>query len=278
MFYTALGHTDATYTDTNFLKHLLGGMETAAGMTVDADCGVDPNAAPVVTVTRTPAGTAGSGEPVAFTATATDADGDALTYAWDFGDGGTATVANPTHTYTAAGTYTAKVTVSDGKGGTDVETISVVVETRAVSVQGDVGANVNVVLALAINGAASLGQITPGIGTDYATEVNATVTSTAGNAALTVTDPDSTNPGKLVNGTYVLPQSLQVRATNAANPSTAFAAVPGVASPLTLLSYPRAISSDPVKIGFKQTVGAGDTLRAGQYGKTLTFTLSTTQP
>ena len=51
MFYTALGHTDATYTDTNFLKHLLGGMETAAGMTVDADCGVDPNAPPVLTAT-----------------------------------------------------------------------------------------------------------------------------------------------------------------------------------------------------------------------------------
>ncbi len=108
--------------------------------------------------------------------------------------------------------------------------------------------------------------------------MTANVTSTAGNAALTVVDPDPTNPGKLVNGTYVLPQALQANATNAANPSTVFAAVPGAGSPLTLLNYPRAISSDQVTIGFKQSVGAGDTLRAGLYGKTLTFTLSTTAP
>ena len=31
-------------------------------------------------------------------------------------------------------------------------------------------------------------------------------------------------------------------------------------------------------LGFKQSVGAAETLRAGNYGKTLTFTLSTTQP
>ena len=41
-----------------------------------------------------------------------DPDGDALTYAWDFGDGtATSTEANPTHTFTTAGTYTVRLTV-----------------------------------------------------------------------------------------------------------------------------------------------------------------------
>ena len=43
-----------------------------------------------------------------------DPYGRALTYAWKFGDGGTSTAANPTHTYTANGTYTATLTVSSG--------------------------------------------------------------------------------------------------------------------------------------------------------------------
>jgi PKD repeat protein len=43
-----------------------------------------------------------------------DPDGDPLTYSWDFGDGGTSSEANPSHTY-AAGNYTAQLTVSDGQ-------------------------------------------------------------------------------------------------------------------------------------------------------------------
>ena len=35
-----------------------------------------------------------------------------ITYLWDFGDGGTSNYTNPTHTYTSAGTYIVKLTVS----------------------------------------------------------------------------------------------------------------------------------------------------------------------
>jgi len=54
--------------------------------------------------------------PVVFTATATDPHGDPLTYAWDFGDGTTkpSGSASESHTYQSAGSFTAKVTVSDG--------------------------------------------------------------------------------------------------------------------------------------------------------------------
>ena len=38
------------------------------------------------------------------------------------------------------------------------------------------------------------------------------------------------------------------------------------------------MSNDPVTINFKQAIGANDPLRTGSYSKTLTFTLSTTQP
>jgi glucose/arabinose dehydrogenase/PKD repeat protein len=47
-----------------------------------------------------------------------DPDGDSLSYDWNFGDGSPhATSATPSHTYTTAGTYTATLSVSDGRGG-----------------------------------------------------------------------------------------------------------------------------------------------------------------
>ncbi len=42
-----------------------------------------------------------------------------LTWQWDFGDGGTSVVQNPGHVYSAAGTYTVTVVVTDGNGCTN---------------------------------------------------------------------------------------------------------------------------------------------------------------
>jgi len=51
-----------------------------------------------------------------------DDDGDGLTYAWDFGDGTDGSGAITNRTYSAAGTYTVELTVTDGRGGEDSAT------------------------------------------------------------------------------------------------------------------------------------------------------------
>jgi PKD repeat protein/glucose/arabinose dehydrogenase len=64
--------------------------------------------------------------PVQFTSTVDDADGDTpVTYAWDFGDGGTSTEADPGHTYTTPGTYVVSLTVTDSRGAKTTRTLEV---------------------------------------------------------------------------------------------------------------------------------------------------------
>jgi PKD repeat protein len=57
-----------------------------------------------------------------------DADGSVVRYAWDFGDGSTSTVTNPSHTFATAGSYNVRLTVTDNQAVTDVETTATTVE------------------------------------------------------------------------------------------------------------------------------------------------------
>lgn len=73
-------------------------------------------AAPVADFSATP--TSGS---TPLTVAFTDATSGATSWNWDFGDGRTSAERNPSHVYTAPGTYTVALTAR-GPGGTDVET------------------------------------------------------------------------------------------------------------------------------------------------------------
>ncbi|GAB2465459.1 lectin [Streptosporangium sandarakinum] len=63
-----------------------------------------------------------------------DPEGGALSHSWAFGDGGTSTAANPSHTYTVNGTYTATLTVRDPEGATGTASVPITVGNTAPTV------------------------------------------------------------------------------------------------------------------------------------------------
>ncbi|MGI3223610.1 lectin [Streptomyces sp. GTA36] len=65
----------------------------------------------------------------------TDPDGDALSHAWTFGDGATSTAANPSHTYTANGQYTATLKVTDTTGKSATASVQITVGNTAPTVK-----------------------------------------------------------------------------------------------------------------------------------------------
>ena len=237
------------------------------------------NHAPTVTAQRNPSGDVSPGDPVAFTAQGTDADGDTLTYEWDFGDGGKATTKDAMHTYNEVGVFYAKVTVSDGKGGKDSVLLQVNVQPVGDnSEEVGVGGLVPGVLALDITGSANFGTFMPGVTKDYTASLAATVTSSASAAELTVRDPSANHTGHLVNGSSFLAQPLQVNATDAANPGSAFKPLSESGARVSLLAFPAPVSAHQLTIGFKQSIAANEPLVTGGYGKVVVFTLSPTTP
>ena len=117
----------------------------------------------------------------------------------------------------------------------------------------EVGGSVPATLALSLGTPPTFEAFIPGTDREYATSTQATVTSSAGDAKLTTSEP-----GYLTNGAFKLAQPLQVA--------------------LSKTMWDGPVSGDTVDITFKQAIGAKDPLRTGTYAKTLTFTLSTTNP
>jgi PKD repeat protein len=69
-------------------------------------------------------------------------NGEPLSYSWDFGDGVSSNLANPSYAYSSTGTHIAVLTITDSSGFVDTDTVMVqVVDALAVSASAnpDVG-------------------------------------------------------------------------------------------------------------------------------------------
>ena len=145
-----------------------------------------------------------------------------LVYAWDFGDGGSSTEANPSHSYSTVGTYSVTLTITN--------TITSDTVTQGVSIV-DVPISG---LVINSNGTATLGQMV---------DLSASV-ATGTNVEYSWTFGDGTAPqaGSNVQHTYATagPYTIQVTAVNSTNSQMASAdiVIQGAASNSNQLFVP----------------------------------------
>jgi len=120
-----------------------GRVTTRTGVTPQSRISIQPavGVAPTAVISASPT-SAAIGQSIAFDGTgSSDPDGTIASYAWDFGDGAQATTAIANHAYASAGTFIARLTVTDNSGsiGTASVTISIAdVSAPIVSISGSV--------------------------------------------------------------------------------------------------------------------------------------------
>jgi PKD domain len=168
------------------LAGIAGGAAAGTIVALKARGGNNP---PVVSSVSVSAPTAllGANSTVTFTAQASDPNNDSLSYNWDFGDGGTGTGASVTHTYGTTGTFTVKVTVSDGKESASNQT-TVTIRSLTGNWRSDaitsIAGTVAMAFALTQSGSSIIGTFTQGAGTG---PVSGSVRSTSPRVTFTVT-------------------------------------------------------------------------------------------
>lgn len=99
------------------------GDKDTASLTIEVNSGVNP---PTAVASATPtSGTAALA--VSFTGSNSTDNGSITAYAWNFGDGNSSTNADPNHTYTTAGSFTAQLIVTDNQNNKDTATVAITV-------------------------------------------------------------------------------------------------------------------------------------------------------
>lgn len=130
----------------------LNAYSTFSGVTLTAsfdDAQITPNLAPVPYINGPYTGD--EGVALSFSSAASyDPDGSITSYNWNFGDGVTSTLANPSHTYQSAGSFTVTLSITDDGGLTETATTTA---TIAAVIIPPVGNELTNGTALAISGA-----------------------------------------------------------------------------------------------------------------------------
>lgn len=176
----------------------------------------EPNQAP--TANAGPDQTVEVGDQVSLSGSGNDPDGDPLTFSWAFQSrpqGSAASLSNagsatPSFTADVAGTYVVVLTVSDGNGGTDTDTVEIVAEEPpAGSVNANAGPDqtVSVGQNVQLDGRGSTGENLTYLWSQVSGPSNVTIQNAAG-AQASFTPP--------VAGTYV----LRLRVSNGTNEDT----------------------------------------------------------
>ena len=217
----------------------------------------------------------------------TDADGTIVSYSWNFGDGSaTSTSANPSHTYTAQGNYTAQLTVTDDKGGVSTADVTVTVSPNNVAPTVSISATPTfgkapVTVEFTSTTGDSDGTVDSivwdfGDGSPTSTDANPSHVYAAGvwTATLTATDNDGATTTR----------SVQVRSLPNLPPTAAAAATPSNGrAPLSVqLSSAGSIDFDGSILAYSWNFGDGSptstsanpthVYAAGNYTATLTVT------